>query len=85
MFRAQAVVAFGGLNGIGHVAHLALVEAAVFVRAHAQAIEDGGDAGGDDLRVMGLDGRGHVPAHAGAGRVMGLQVVGVQLDEAWNK
>ncbi len=59
-----------------------MLEAAVLVRAHAQAVEDGGDAGGDDLGVVGLDRGRLVPAQAGARRIVAFQMVGVQFDEA---
>ena len=48
--RAHLELGEGALHG----GHLALLEAAVFVRSHPQAIEYGGDAGRGDLRVMRL-------------------------------
>ncbi len=82
MLGAQPAFLLGRLDGVGHLAHLAVLEAAVLVRAHAQAVEDGGDAGGDDLRVMRLDRRRLVPADAGTRRIMAFQMVGMQLDKA---
>ena len=79
---AQPVLALCRLDGIGHVAHFAVLEAAVLVGAHTQAIEDGGDAGRDDLRVMRLDRRRLVPANARARRIMRFQMIGMQLDQA---
>ena len=51
-------------------------------RAHAQAVEHGRDAGRGDLRVVRLDRGDHVPAHARTRRVVHLEMIGVQLDEA---
>ncbi len=62
----QPVLALGRLDGIGHLAHLALGETAILIRPHAQAVEHGGNAGGGHLGVMRLDRRGFVPPHARA-------------------
>ena len=78
----QPVLALGLLDRVGHVAHLAEIEAVAVVGAHAQAVENGGDARCDDLSVMGLNGRDLVPAHAGARRIMAFEVIGVKLDQA---
>ncbi len=56
--------------------------AAVVVEPDAQRVEHRGDPGSRDLRVMRLQRRERVPAHAGARRVVALHVVGVKLDEA---
>ncbi len=85
MIGAQPVFALRRLNGIGHVAHFAMLETAIFVGAHTQAVEDGGDAGGHDLRVMGLDRRGFVPADAGTRRIVRFQVIGVKFDQPWDQ
>ena len=50
--------------------------------AHAQRVEDGGDAGGGQLGVMGADGGVVRPVDLGARRDVAFEVVGVQLDEA---
>lgn len=55
------------------------------VRAHAQTIEHGGDAGRRYLAIVGLNGGHGVPSHAGSRRVMHLEVIGVQFDEAGNE
>ena len=85
MIGAKPVFPGGLRQGVCHVAHLALLEAAILVRSHAQAIKDGGDTGGDDLRVMRLDRRHFQPADPGARRVMRFQMVGMQFDQAGDK
>ena len=54
----------------------------ILVHADPQRVEHGGDAGGGDLGVMGVGGRGRVPAHLRARRVVALEMVGVKLDQA---
>ena len=65
-----------------HLSRLEIVQPHAGVRAHAQAVEHGRDAGGCDLRVVRLDRGTLVPAHAGPWVVMRLQMIGVKLYEA---
>ncbi len=68
---------------IGHGPHLAGLEAiAVIIAPEPQAVEDRGDAGAGNLRVIGLDRRHLPPAQAGTGRIMAFQMVGVQFHQA---
>jgi len=55
-----------------------------FQIADRQRIEDRGDTGGDDLRIMGKYGRQRRPEHPGARHQVLFQIVGVQLDQARN-
>ena len=54
----------------------------IFVHADAERVEDRRDARRRDLRVIGEDRAARVPDDGGARHVMGLQMIGVQLDEA---
>ena len=55
-----------GFKRVGEKPHFAGAEATILVRAHAQAIENGGDSRCCDLCVMRLNGGDRVPSHAGA-------------------
>ncbi len=81
MLGPKAALALGGLDGVCHGPHLALLEAAILVRSHPQAVEHGGDAGRSDLCVMRLDRRRRIPAHARTWRIVLFQMVGMQLDK----
>ena len=50
-------------------------------RSEHERIEDGGDAGARELGIVGHGGRDGIPLHAGARRVVPLEIVGVQLDQ----
>ena len=67
---------------IAQLAESPRLHAAVVVEPDAERIEHGGDAGGRDLRVMRLHGGDRVPAHAGTRRVVALEVIGMEFDEA---
>ena len=81
MLGAQPAVALRSLDCIGKQPHLVRIEAAILVRAHAQAVEHGRDARRRDLRVMCLDRRDRIPPHPGAGRIVAFEMVGMQLDQ----
>ena len=51
------------------------------VRADAQCVEHGGDAGTCDLRIVRLQCRHRVPVDAGARMVVVFEVVGVQFNQ----
>lgn len=82
MVGAQAVFPLAGFNGIRKRAHIRITKVRVFIHADAQRIEHGGDAGTRDLGVVGLHGGNRAPAHLGTRRIVGFQVVGMQLDQA---
>ena len=50
-------------------------------RPHPQRVKDGGDADAGQFSVMGEDGGGVGPVHAGARLHVAFQIVGVQLDQ----
>ena len=63
-------------------AHLAALETTTLVAADAQAVENRGDARSGNLRIMRLNGRNRIPAHAGARRIVRFQMIGVEFDES---
>ena len=81
MLGAEPALPLAVLDRRGERPHVRRLELAVVVHADAERIEDGGDPGGGDLRVMGLDRGDRVPADARARRVVALEVVGVELDQ----
>ena len=52
------------------------------VRADAEAVENGGDAGRGDLRVVGEHSATGVPSHGRAWLVVRFEMIRVQLDQA---
>ena len=84
MAGAQPVLGDCHLDGVGDDTHLALLETAILVGTETQAVEDSGDAGSHHLRVMRLEGGDRVPAHAGARRIMGFEMIGMEFDQAWD-
>ena len=78
----QAASAGPGRNRIGEEAHLVGTDIGILVHSDPDGIKHRCDPGGSDLGIVRLHGCSRVPAHLGARRVVGFQVIGVQLNEA---
>ncbi len=82
MLGAEPALPLAVLDRRGQRAHVGRLELGIVVHADAERIEDGGDPRRGDLGVMGLHGGDRVPADARARRIVALEVVGVELDQA---
>ncbi len=85
MLGAQEAGAASGFERGGELAQILADRGGIRVRTDAERIEDGGDAGGGDLRVVGHDGGEAVPADVVARREVAFEVIGVQLDQTRNE
>src|SRR5690606_20724612 len=85
MIGTQASVGLRLFDGVGQNSHFAGCKTTVFIRPHAQTVEDRGDAGCRDLGVMRLDGSERVPSHTWAWCVMTFQMVCVKLHQPWQQ
>jgi hypothetical protein len=70
------------LEGVGHGLHVVIGKISVMIDADTQGVEHGSDARRGNLGIMGQHGGHGAPAHLRARRIVALDMIGVQLNEA---